>query len=58
MRKQLGNLLYAIFVVYIAALSGWRLHSNHDSLSILLNLSSLACMVTLVYIFLRERGGK
>lgn len=47
--------IYALLVVYIAALSGWNLNENHDPISILFNAISLATVTLLVYALARER---
>lgn len=56
--KRLFHLLYSLILVQYAALCGWRLHANHDPINILFNAVTLACVVALVYLFQRERGGK
>nr|DAM79409.1 MAG TPA: hypothetical protein [Caudoviricetes sp.] len=56
--KRLFELIYALILVVYAAQCGWRLHANHEPISILFNAITLACVVALVYLFQRERGGK
>ncbi|WP_408935939.1 hypothetical protein ACKFRL_04370 [Corynebacterium marquesiae] len=50
--------IYALLVVYLAALCGWDLNDHHEPINILNDSIALACLVALVYLFQQERGGK
>lgn len=47
--------LYALLVVYTAALCGWDLNNDHDPISILLHLTMLAGVTFLTYAIAKER---
>lgn len=51
------SVIHALLVVYIAALCGWDLNDHHEPINILNDSVALACLVALVYLFQRERGG-
>ncbi len=46
--------IYALLVVYIAALCGWQLNGNDDPISILLHLIMLAGATLLAYGIAKE----
>lgn len=54
LRSRKLSAVYALLVVYIAALCGWDLHANHDPINILLNAISLITVTILVYGLARE----
>ena len=54
LRNRKLSAVYALLVVYIAALCGWDLHANHDPINILLNAISLITVTILVYGLARE----
>lgn len=47
--------IYALTIVYTAALCGWQLNGNDDPISILLHLIVLAGITLLTYAIAQER---
>ena len=47
--------IYALTIVYTAALCGWQLNGNDDPISILLHLIVLAGITLLAYAIAQER---
>ena len=58
LRSRKLSAIYALLVVYTAALCGWDLNDHHEPINILNDSVALTCLVALVYLFQRERGGK
>lgn len=54
MRSRKLSAIYALLVVYIAALCGWDLNDNHEPINILNDSISLAIDAFLVYALARE----
>ena len=57
MRKHLPA-VYAVTVVYTAALCGWQLNGNTNIVSVLLHLAMLASVTFLAYAIAKERENK
>lgn len=55
MRNRTRPVIYALTVVYTAALCGWQLNGNDDPISILLHLIILAGITLLAYGIAQER---
>ncbi|KXU16959.1 hypothetical protein [Corynebacterium simulans] len=54
MRNRTSPAIYALIVVYTAALCGWQLNGNDDPISILLHLIILAGVTLLAYGIAKE----
>ena len=54
LRSRKLSAIYALLVVYTAALCGWDLNNDHDPINILLNGLTLATLTFLVYALARE----
>ena len=54
MRNRTRPVIYALTVVYTAALCGWQLNGNDDPISILLHLIILAGITLLAYGIAKE----
>ena len=54
LRNRKLSAIYALLVVYTAALCGWDLNNDHDPINILLNGLTLATLTFLVYALARE----
>ena len=54
MRNRTKPAIYALIVVYTAALCGWQLNGNDDPISILLHLIILAGVTLLAYGIAKE----
>ena len=54
LRNRTRPAIYALLVVYTAALCGWQLNGNDDPISILLHLIMLAGVTLLAYGIAKE----